>query len=337
MAGQRRRSVDIDRYLAEHDPAWTALTNLTGDARRRPGRLTPAQLDDFVRLYQQASADLSHARIAHPEPALIGRLTNIVGDARTVLYGKRARTLAAIGRFFTVGFPGAVWALRRMVAVSAALTLLPAAALGVWIANSDAALSASAPEALRAAYVEDDFEAYYSDRPAAQFSTEVMVNNIMVSVLAMAGGMLLGLGTVVVLVVNGLNIGLAVGLFAAAGEQAKFWGLILPHGLLEITAVVIAGAAGLSLGWAVIGPGDRPRSRALADAAQRSLTVVLGLTMAFVIAALIEGFVTGSTVSTALRVGVGATVEIGFLGYLYVFGRRESTAPPPAPAGAVEQ
>jgi uncharacterized membrane protein SpoIIM required for sporulation len=329
--------VDIDRYLAEHDPAWTALAAMTGDARRRPDHLSPAQVDDFVRLYQQASADLSHARLAHPEPALIGRLTAIVGDARTVLYGKRARTLRAVGQFFTVGFPVAVWDLRRLIAVSAALTLLPAAGLGLWLARSDAALSASAPEALRAAYVEDDFEDYYSDRPAAQFSTEVLVNNIMVSVLAMAGGMLLGIGTVVVLVGNGLNLGFAIGLFAAAGQQAKFWGLILPHGLLELTAVMIAGGAGLALGWAVIAPGDRSRSKALAAAAQRSLTVVLGLALAFVVAALIEGFVTGSTVSTALRVGVGATVEIGFLGYLYVFGRRGSTFPPPAIAGAVGQ
>jgi uncharacterized membrane protein SpoIIM required for sporulation len=329
--------VDIDRYLAEHDPAWTALAAVTGEARRHRSRLDPERLDAFIRLYQQASADLSHARVAHPEPALIGRLTGIVGDARTVLYGKRARTLRAVGRFFTVAFPVAVWELRRLVAVSAALTLVPAAAMGIWLARSDAALSASAPAALRAAYVEEDFEDYYSDRPAAQFSTEVMVNNIMVSVLVLAGGMLLGVGTVVVLVANGLNLGVAVGLFAAAGQQAKFWGLLLPHGLLELTAVIIAGGAGLALGWAVIAPGDRSRGRALAAAAQRSLTVVLGLASAFVVAALIEGFVTGSTVSTALRVGVGATVEIGFLGYLYVFGHRGSNFPPPVIAGAVGQ
>jgi uncharacterized membrane protein SpoIIM required for sporulation len=239
-----------------------------------------------------------------------------------VLQGRRAVGVGTLGRFFTVRFPVAVWELRRFVAVSALLTFLPAAAVALWISGSPAARDAAAPEALREAYVEQDFEAYYSDRPASEFATQVTVNNIRVSVLAFAGGMLLGLGTVVVLVGNGANLGFAAGLFAAAGEQPRFYGLILPHGLLELTAVVLAGAAGLALGWSMVAPGDRSRGEAVAVAAQRCLTVILGLIAAFLVAGLIEGFVTGSTLTTALRVGLGVVVELGFLSYLYVFGQR---------------
>lgn len=328
--------MDIDRYLAEREPAWTNLANLTATARRRPGRLTEAELEWFVRLYQRASADLSHVQVDQPDPALVARLTTIVADARTVLYGRRARRgWSAITSFFTTAFPTAVWELRRFVAVAALATLGPAVAMGSWLATSGPAREAAAPAAVRSAYVERDFANYYSDRPAAQFATEVTVNNIMVSVVALAGGMLAGAGTVAVLVGNGLNLGFAAGLFAAAGRTTLFWGLVLPHGLVELTAVMIAGGAGLSLGWAMISPGDRARTEALSAAAQRSLTVVGGLITAFAGAGIIEGFVTGSTLSTAFRVGVGVAAELSFLSYLYVFGRRGSTALPPVPAVAV--
>ena len=131
--------------------------------------------------------------------------------------------------------------------------------MGAWLATSDAALTATGPDAVRAAYVSEDFEAYYSSAPAGQFAAEVTVNNIQVSILAFAAGALLCVVTAFILVSNGAQVGMAAGMFAAAGQQSKFYGLILPHGALELSAVIVAGAAGLSIGWAIIAPGDRPR------------------------------------------------------------------------------
>ena len=318
--------MDIDRYLADNEPGWAEFDRLSGAVRSRASRPGDDELERFLGLHLRVSADLSHARTAQAEPALLDRLSRSVAGGRTVLEGRRAVSVRTVARFFTERFPTAVWQLRRFVAVAAALTFIPAAAIGLWISRSPAALEATAPAALRDAYVNQDFEEYYSDRPASQFATEVTVNNIRVSVIAFAGGILFGIGTVVILVMNGANVGFAAGLFAAADQQARFYGLILPHGLLELTAVVIAGATGLSLGWAMIAPGDRSRGESLVAAAQQSLTVILGLIAAFVVAGLIEGFVTGSTLSTALRVGLGGAVELGFLSYLYVFGRRGTGA-----------
>ena len=249
------------------------------------------------------------------------RLTRLVAGASGVIYGKRARTVRAFTEFFRVTFPAAVWDARRFVAVSFLLTFVPAAAMGVWIANSDAALDATAPAALREAYINEDFESYYSSAPAGQFATEVTVNNIQVSILAFAAGIALCVGAAYILMFNGANVGVAAGLFAAAGQQPKFWGLILPHGLLELTAVVIAGAAGLRLGWAIIAPGDRRRAEALADAGRRAVVIVMGLVAAFITAGAIEGFVTGSTLPTAVRVGIGVAVELAFVTYIVVQGR----------------
>jgi uncharacterized membrane protein SpoIIM required for sporulation len=149
----------------------------------------------------------------------------------------------------------------------------------------------------------------------------VLVNNIEVSFLAFAGGVLLCIGTGVILVQNGINVGIATGLFVHADQAGKFFGLILPHGLLELSSVVIAGAAGLRIGWAIVAPGDRPRSEALAEEGRRSVVIVLGLMLCFVVAGLIEGFVTPSGLPTFARVGVGVLVEVGFIFWIVSLGR----------------
>ena len=90
--------------------------------------------------------------------------------------------------------------------------------------------------------------------------------------------------------------------------------MILPHGLLELSAVIVAGAAGLRIGWSIIDPGDRPRFNALTDEARRAGSVLVGLVVAFMLAAVVEGFVTGQPWPTALRVGIGVFVFAAVLG-----------------------
>lgn len=311
--------MDVDRFIARNQASWTRLEELSRVPRRS---LTPALVDELVQLYQRTSAHLSHARTERADPALVARLTRLVATAAGLLYGTRSRSAAGFARFFTTSFPAAVWHARRFVAVAALLLLVPALVMGTWLASSDEALDASGPEAAREAYVEDDFEAYYSSGPAGQFATEVTVNNIQVSILAFAAGALLCVVTAYILVVNGANVGVAAGTFAAVGEQPKFWGLILPHGVLELSAVVVAGAAGLAIGWAIVAPGDRPRGVAVADEGRRASAIVLGLMLAFVVAGIIEGFVTPSTLPTAARVTVGLAAGAAFWTYVVTLGRR---------------
>lgn len=309
--------MDIDRFLARNRPSWNRLNELT----RRSGRLSASDLDELVALYERTSTHLSYARTYLRDPSLVAQLTRLVASAGAVIYGTRPRSIRDAGRFFTTTFPAAVWHIRRFILVSAVLTFAPAVAMAAWIGTSDAALEASAPAAVRRAYVDEQFEEYYSSAPASQFATQVTTNNIMVSLQAFAGGIFFCVLTAYILLTNGINVGGAAGLFVAAGQQPKFWGLILPHGLLELTAVVIAGAAGLRLGWTLIDPGDRTRATALAEEGRRAVVVVMGLTLAFIIAGIIEGFVTPSPLPTAVRVGVGVIVELACVLYLVVQGR----------------
>ena len=313
--------MDIDRYVAGNTPVWNRLAELTARSQRGVGRLSAAELDELVRLYQRVAGHLSYAQTYYRDPGLVAKLSALVARSAAVIYGTRPRTLRVLGRFLTTTFPAAIWHARWFVLVSTVLSAIPAAALAIWIANSTAALEAVGPPAVREAYVNHDFAAYYSSEPAAQFASQVFSNNVQVAFQAFALGILLCVGTAYVLATNGAVLGVAAGLFAAAHQLPKFWGLVTPHGMLELTAVFIAGASGLRLGWTVIDPGDRPRGVALAEEGRRAVVIVLGLVVTFLVAGTIEGFVTGRPWPTWLRVGIGVAAEAGFLGYVWVRGR----------------
>lgn len=313
--------MDLDRFLATNQGIWDRLSVLTASAGRGARRLSAQDIDELVRLYQRTSSHLSYARTYYNDPALIAQLTGLVASAGAVVYGTRPKSLRAIRDFFATTFPAALWHNRRFVAVSAFLFYAPAIAIGAWLSTSDSAVEAVGPPALREAYLDEDFESYYSSSPASEFAAQVTTNNIQVGFLAFGGGVLLCVPTAALLVYNGANLGVPAGLFIAAGQSGKFFGLILPHGLLELTAVVIAGSAGLRLGWSIIDPGDRMRRDALSEEGRRSVVLVLGLVATFIVAGLIEGFVTGSSLPTVARVGTGVTVEFAFVLYIVVLGR----------------
>jgi uncharacterized membrane protein SpoIIM required for sporulation len=311
--------MDIDQFLHRNGGSWSRLEELTRAAGHGARRLSPEELDELIRLYQRVSGHLSYASTNFSDPGLSVRLSRLVSEAGAVVYGTRPRTLRAFTAFFTETLPAALWHVRWFLLASAALTLVPALTFGIWLANSPKAVDASAPAAVRQAYIDHDFTDYYKSQPSVQFATEVYTNNVQVSFEAFAGGVLL-LPSAALLAYNGANIGVAGGLFAAAGQSTKFWGSVIPHGLMEITSVIIAGAAGLSLGWALVDPGDRRRRDALADAGRRSIVLILGTVITLAIAGTIEGFVTGSALPTAVRVAIGVSVEVAFLVYAVTFG-----------------
>ncbi|MBV9284386.1 MAG: stage II sporulation protein M [Acidimicrobiia bacterium] len=313
--------MDVDTFLTTNQSSWDRLSSLVGRAGRRVHRLSPSELEELVSLYERTATQLSYARTTYRDPALTATLSSLVARAGAVVYGSRPRTLRALSQFFAVTFPAAVWYSRRFVLASAALLLVPAFVVGLWIANSPRAVEATGPKAVREAYVNQDFEQYYRSAPASEFASHVFTNNVQVSIYAFAAGIAFCLPTAFILMFNGAGVGVAGGLFASVGQQGKFWGLILPHGLLELSAVIIAGGAGLRLGWTLIDPGDRTRRDALADEGRRALAIVAGLVVVFLAAGTIEGFVTGSSLPTWARVGIGALGETVLLSWLVIRGR----------------
>jgi uncharacterized membrane protein SpoIIM required for sporulation len=309
--------VDIDRFVTDNRSTWDRLGELT----RRVNELSGDEVRELARLYQRTSGHLAYAQGHFSDPTLKAFLTNRVAQSAGALYGARRRSFRTFVRFFSETFPLAVWDLRWFVLASGLIFVVPALAVGTWIAHSSAAFNISAPAAVREAYVNHDFAAYYSSQPSVDFANEVYWNNVLVTFEAFAGGITFGLFTVFALFNNGLNLGVAGGLFYASHRPGEFWGLITPHGLLECTSVVLAGAAGLRIGWALIDPGDRSRVRALSEEGPRATVLVLGTVLTLAVAGSIEGFVTGSALPTAVRVGIGVSVEVAFLTWVVTRGR----------------
>jgi uncharacterized membrane protein SpoIIM required for sporulation len=246
----------------------------------------------------------------------------LVARSSALVHGTRPRSFRTAWRMLTVGFPAAVWHARAAIAVATITFLVGAVLVGGWVSVSDHALQAAGPEHVREAYVDHRFAEYYSSEPAPTFAARVFTNNAAVGALAWISGIMFAVPTLAILLLNGVNVGVAGGLFHAVGDPSTFWGLILPHGLLELTAVFVAGGAGLRLGWSVMVPGDRSRRASIAEEGRRSVVIVVGLVLVFLVAGFIEAFVTPAPWPTWARVGTGAAVWLAFVLWVATSGRQ---------------
>ena len=313
--------MDIDRFLLANEATWQRLATLTRRAGGSAKGLRAEELDELVSLYQRAGTHLSYARGAFGDPGLDSRLSRLVAAAGGVIYGSRPRTLRGIVRFFSRTFPAALWHVRPFLVAATLLMLVPAAVVAMHLSTDRAALDSLSTPAERAAFVRSGTE-YYSEQPSAQFASQVFTNNVRVAVLAFSAGIVVCLFSALVLALNGTNIGQFVAVFVGAGKGVELFGLLVPHGVIELSAVVVAGAAGLRLGWTIIDPGDRRRGPALAEEGRRAVGLVMGAAAMLLVAGTIEGFVTGSALPTAVRISLGLSVGIGFWFYAWAFGRR---------------
>jgi uncharacterized membrane protein SpoIIM required for sporulation len=312
--------VDLDAFVAVHRLEWDRLDAL---ARRR--RLSGADVDELVRLYQRAATHLSVVRSASPDAALVARLSTTVARARGAVSGGHEPPTREFARLVTVSFPVAVYRARWWASAAAAGSLGVAAALGVWVAATPAAQASVGSPAQIRQLVENDFESYYSENAAGGFAAQVWTNNAWVTALCFAVG-ITGIGVVYLLAQNAINLGVVGGLMAANGRLDLFFGLITPHGLLELTAVFVAAGAGLKLFWAWVDPGPRPRSEALAQEGRSMVTIAIGLVGVLLVSGIVEAFVTPSPLPTWARIAIGGFVWFAFLGYVLRFGRAAARA-----------
>ena len=310
--------MDVDAFVLAHRDTWDRLEKLISKRRSLSG----AEVDELVELYQRVSTHLSMLRSASSDSVLTGRLSSLVARARSVVTGAHAPLSRTFTRFWTVSFPvvayrGWRWWLGTAVAFIGVVVVI-----ALWVAGNPEVQSAVGTPSDIDQLVNHDVSSYYSEHPAASFALQIWVNNSWVSAQCIAMSVLLGLPIPFVLFQNAANLGLIAGLMFQAGKGGLLLGLLLPHGLLELTAVFLAGASGMRLGWSVISPGDRPRGQVLAEQGRAVVSVAVGLVAVLLVSGLIEALVTPSPLPTFVRVGIGIIAEAAFLSYIVYFGRR---------------
>ena len=312
--------MDIDAFAAVHRPEWERLRALS-----TRGRLSGAEADELVRLYQTAAGHLSTVRTSAPDPLIVSELSGLLATARGRIAGSHEAKFSDLSRFFVLSLPAAFYRVRWWTVAVGAIFVLLGTLTGWWVATNPAVLaSLGSPEELEE-YAEEAFAAYYSNYPAGDFAGQVWTNNAWIAAQCIALG-ITGVFPAFVLVVNAVGVGSSGGIMAAHGHLDVFFGLILPHGLMELTAIFVAGGAGLKLFWAWVAPGPRTRSRALAEEGGSLFIVALGLVLVLAVSGVVEGFVTPAAMPGWLKIVIGALVLAGYWTYTIVLGRRAVAA-----------
>jgi uncharacterized membrane protein SpoIIM required for sporulation len=313
--------VDLDSYILRHGARWDRLTELT--QRRR--RLTGAEADEVVDLYQRISTHLSVIRSTASDPVLESRLSALVASARSIVTGVTLPVWQSLGRFFVAGFPAAVYRARRWWITVALINIVVAILIAWRVVNTPGLAESLLDDAAVKQLVNHDFANYYSENPAADFALEIWLNNAEVTAVCLVMGIAI-IPVIVVLWSNIANLGVIAGFMIDAGRVDVFYGLVLPHGLLELTVIFVAAGAGLRLGWSWIAPGARTRSRALAVEGRAVGAIALGLAVWLLVSGLVEAFVTPSTLPAGARIAIGAAVWFSFIGYVFGLGGRAARA-----------
>jgi uncharacterized membrane protein SpoIIM required for sporulation len=302
----------LDRFIAARSPDWQELELLVRQGGRRPERLGPERLLRLGALYRATAADLARLRRHAPRAPETARLEALVRQARQAVYDARTRRRSVV-RFFVTDYWRLIVARRKALLVAFVLLFGSAALAALWGVHDPAAATGVVPAQFRPALQPGH---PWHDMSAAQqtaFTSEVFTNNIQVTLVAFAGGVTGGVATALALLYNGLLLGVIGGLMGQAGNGVGFVDLVTAHGVLELSCILVGGAAGLSLGWSIIAPGLRPRRVSLQREAVEALLLVLGTAPWLVVAGIVEG-----NRANLAEAGLGAVIGTGVgLGLLF--------------------
>jgi uncharacterized membrane protein SpoIIM required for sporulation len=324
---------NLDEFVRDRTATWTELEALVEGSGNSPARLGPAGVLRLGACYRAVAADLAFARRRFPADPIVGRLERLTQRGRNAVYNTTS-SRTSVRAFASRGYWRRVRERPALLLIATACLVLPTLLAGYWAWRDPGPASGLAPSA---------YQAVTEPRPAGQdlgvsvdaqseLAASIFTNNIQVTFLAFAGGVLLGLGTLYVLIQNGILLGAVAGLAIGAGNGRPFFELVVAHGVLEMSCIVVAGAAGLRLASAIVDPGTRSRMDALRSESRAAVEMVLGTAAWLVVAGLVEGFLTpagkGLTVVLIVGLGLGAL----YWGLVFWRGAPEPVAVTAAPA-----
>ncbi len=314
--------------LRHQRPRWEEYRALLEEADGRGlASLPEEEVSRFAALYREVAADLARARTYRASPELLSTLERWVGTGHNLLYSPPRKTVRQAWRWFSRDFP-ALFRKRAPAILLAAFLLFGPALVGFGAVVDDPGRAAAIVPAGMIAHAETAAERQaaggrYAEVPEVfmpVFSSQIITNNVQVTFLAFAGGILAGLGTAWILLFNGVLLGGVAGVFQVHGASLHLWAFVLPHGVIELTAICIAGGAGLWLGSALVVPGRRTRSDALVERGREAVSLLGGTVILLLVAGLIEGFVSPSVLPDQVKLAVGLLTAVVLFPFLLLGG-----------------
>ncbi|HEY6173228.1 MAG TPA: stage II sporulation protein M [Kofleriaceae bacterium] len=344
IAGTRElRSVEFRR---EREATWRELEGLITAAERGGLRMLGAeQLARLPHLYRAGLSSLSVARSISLDLALTEYLENLVGRAYFVVYGTRQHLRRQLAEFFRRKLPATVRAARWHILAAVVVTLAAAIAafhltssdLDYYYAFAGDMAQGRTPASSTAELRDGLYHAESVSAALTTFAASLFSHNARIGILAFATGFVAGLPTLLLLFYNGLVLGAFAALYHDRGLALDLWAWMLPHGVTELTAVILCGAAGLQLAQALVFPGARTRMDSLREQGRSAAMIVVGAVLMFFIAGLIEGVFRQTVTSVAIRLAVAGTTAAWWIYYFGFVGRdRARRELQPQMSGAME-
>ena len=312
--------MNIKQFVKLHRDDWNQLEELVSIVHKRKSGMTGATIDQFYRFYQKATQNLSYSQTYFPEDEVTLYLNGLVSKSHNLLYKDQISSMKQIGHFLSTTFIRLFLEQWKFIIVAMLLFTLGGVGSFFAVVNDPQMIHAILPAQIAQGVNPEQLGSADGQVNSSVMSASIMTNNIKVAILAFAGGVTFGLLTVYVLIYNGILVGALAGLFFHHGKSYEFWAYIVPHGMIELTAIFIAGGAGLLMGYKLFVPGQFSRGYQLKIQAQRSVQLLIGTIPLFVIAGLIEGFITPAAIPLAAKYIVACITVFGLILYI-VIGR----------------
>ncbi len=329
MSGGELRS---GRFRTEREADWRRLESLLTRAERgRASRLSDAELLELPQLYRAALSSLSVARATALDASLIAYLEGLATRAYFFVYGTRARLRERLAGFFRRDWPAAVRGLWRETLASAVI-FAAAVLVGYVLVIHDPdwygsimpgvfAQGGRDPAASTAFLKSILYDTSHNDQ-LSSFATHLFTNNATVAIMAFALGFAFCIPSVLLVAQQGLILGALVALYVSRGLGFELGGWLMIHGVTELFAIILAGAAGIKIGWAVIFPGGRPRLEAAAASGRTTGAVMAGVVVMLMFAGILEGVGRQTITLDWARWSIAWVSLTLWLGYFYLARER---------------
>lgn len=322
----------MNRFINERKDNWQRLEDLLEMLRGSSLKyLSKTEVREFGELYRRAATDLAIARAETRDPKLVNYLNSLVIRAHGKVYRSEGEGVSIIRRFFAQDFPREVRESSKFSFTAFAVFVI-FGVLSFALCSYDPDFGTTIGLDPIQSAAESNLKWWEDLNAANQIgSSEILTNNIRVSFLAFAFGAFFGIGTLYIILMNGVMIGGVLGVCyrvnpAFGNELVNF---MVAHGVMELTAIFLAGGAGMMIGYALVDPGDLTRGQSLKKAGIRATRIVIGCAVILFITGLIEGFLSPSGVSPVIKYATGILTGLMFFAYVLLAGRTDPTVEQP--------